>query len=60
MAAFKKAAPPGVAVKECKCMGKCGKSPVAEVNVEREGRTRHTRVHASEAAFVLSQSFPLN
>ncbi len=41
-------------------MGKCGKSPVAEVNVEREGRTRHTRMHASEAAFVLSQSFPLN
>ena len=38
-------------------MGKCKASPVAEVHLKGDGRTRHTRMHASEAAMVLSQSF---
>ena len=42
-------------------MGKCKASPVAEVHVSGDGRQRHTRMHASEAAMVLSQSFrPMN
>ena len=56
LAAFRQAAPPGVAVSECKCLGKCKASPVADVHT-RDVKTRHTRLHASEAAFVLAQSF---
>ena len=56
LAAFRKAAPAGVSVKECKCMGKCKASPVAELRTDA-GRQRHTRMHASEAAMVLLQSF---
>ena len=41
-------------------MGKCKASPVAEVQ-SCVGKQRHTRMHASEAAMVLSQSFrPMN